>query len=1072
MKINITINGKEYDATNGETILSVCKKNGIEIPTFCHDERLKPFTACFMCVVEIEGNSNSLTPACSTLVTDGMVIKTESDKISETRKMNLELLLSNHLGDCYPPCTLECPTNVDITGYITLISRGMYKEAVKLIRQTNPLPLVCGRVCARPCEDVCRRHNVDSEVAIDWLKRFATDYELTHGGPIRVEKAEATGKKVAIIGAGPAGLTCAYFLSLQGISVDIYEKAPEAGGMLRYGIPAYRLPRKLLQGEIDHILSYGAKLHLSKELGVDVLLPDLKKEYDALFIAVGAQMGSSTRAANEDLENIFQGVDFLREFNLGGKFDFEDKRVIVIGGGNTAIDCARSSLRLNAKEVILAYRRTENEMPANSAEIHDAKLEGVVVRELVAPKEFVGEAGKVKKAVMELMELGEPDESGRRKPMQTGNFRDFECEIVIGAVGQKVDSRGLDNIHLESWGTVKVDSKTFQTSDKNVFCGGDAVWGPSIAIQAIADGKNAAKSICELLEGKKITEKSKKTSLGFYIQKSDLLDKTELKEHLANREKSEKVVMPMIPPKKSIKSWDEVELGLTLEQALAETKRCLECGCQDLFECKLKRYADTYGAAVDSFAGEANISQPDLSHPYIDHDASKCILCGSCIRLCSEIQGTSALGFVNRGFKAIVSKDFNKGFDLSRCTSCGGCISVCPVGALTERYPAFNQGPIKTNKQPSICFYCGDLCSLNLEKRDGKVFKITSSTSFKTTLGNLCAKGKFGFEFANSPVFSPSVNGKSLTKDEGLSTLAKTIASCKNVGIFASCELTNQELDLLCDIAKKLSCKPLSLALMGKSEKFNIIKNLPRANSTEAKGKELFYFGSFSELDNSVASKALFRDACRVSLFTEKSEQTTDSNHRLFFDLQKMLSAITSQNSIICLNPDYLSLPQLEAIVKKVKETGIKTIVLSSYANIDGFMKRFGTNQKQVEYDGVINFGENLKTIKKLYPKTKILASFDYHQSEGNHLKFPLLSFYQTGGSFTNSSGVEVNSQLVDKTNLTLLQKLKKKILDKKPSQERLSAPYPKSFPKIEVSQLENAVQQRFRDLKVANLLF
>ena len=1063
MDVKIQIDGKKILASDKKTILNVCRDEHIHIPTFCNDKRIKPFTSCHMCVVEVEGTKNPLSPACSTTIYDGMKIHTNTQLISETRKMNLELLLSNHLGDCYPPCTLECPSNVDITGYISLISRKMFREAVSLIRQTNPLPLVCGRVCARPCEDVCRRKNVDSAVAIDWLKRFSTDFERENGGPIFAIKKAKTNKKIAIIGAGPAGLSSAYFLSLEGHNVEIFEKLSQPGGMLRYGIPPYRMPRDLLKQEIDHVLSYGAKLHLNKELGVDFSIKELKKDFDSILITVGAQIGSSTRAENENIKNVFQGVDFLRKFNLGEKFDFTNKTVVVIGGGNTAIDCARSPIRMNAKKVILAYRRTEKEMPANEAEIYDAKEEGVEIMELVAPTKYIEKDGKLNAVEMEIMELGSPDESGRRKPMQTGNFKTIKCDIAIGAVGQKVSKLGLESIQMESWGTVKFNNLTFETSEDGIFCAGDAVRGPDIAIQAIADGKNAAKSICEYLSKIPITDKS--NTLGFYIKKTDILSKKELKDHLSDKKKLKKAKMPMLAKQKRISSWDEVEKGLTFESAIKETKRCLECGCQDLFECKLKRYATDYNADISEFKGEINICKTDISHPLIDHDPSKCILCGSCVKICEEVQKTSALGFLNRGFETIISKGIKPDFNASKCTACGGCISVCPVGALTERVPNFNQGPINTKKQPSLCFLCGDLCDLNLEMRNNTIFKVSKRTDQTINMGNLCVKGKFGYEFANN------IQLENRKKD--IMKIAETIKQFNSIALFISVEATCEEVKLLNDFSKIISATPLSLSLFNNGQKYKLLEKVKTCNLKDIINKRIFYFGSLIEMDNSVFQRKIIKYASSIFVFGKDDCLINRTAKKSFSNFKQILKNITEKEDIICLNIDYLNFEQIKLLVKKVNKVGSKLLILSSYPNVRGVIKEIGYTAPIQEYEAIINYGENIQTIQKLYPKSRIIANFNYILGKAkNDYTFQLLPFYLTGGTYMSSKKQKKHYKIRNTHNIDLLKLLinisKKRVL----RNPNLNILQKNKLKKSEISTIEKWVTERLENLDIKNIFY
>jgi formate dehydrogenase major subunit len=376
----LSINGVTVEANEDKTLLDVIREHKLaNIPTLCHYKELSPFGSCAMCVAEVKG-APVLKRTCATPVADGMVVETETKAVQNARKVNLELLLSNHKADCYAPCRLACPAGVDIQGYIALTLRGLYSEAIALIKETNPLPMVCGKVCAKPCEDKCRRNFIDSPVDIKNIKRYAALKDLeAHGQYSAPPTGPETGKKVAVIGSGPAGLSAAFFLRKKGHAVTIFEMMPEAGGMMRYGIPEYRLPKADLQMEIDSILNMGVTIEFNRTLGVDFSIEGLKRDgFDAVFVGIGAQLGSDARTTGGNLEGVIQGVDFLRDVNLGIAPKLYGT-VFVIGGGNTAIDAARTALRHGASSVSIVYRRTEAEMPAAPEEIHDAKEEDIIL---------------------------------------------------------------------------------------------------------------------------------------------------------------------------------------------------------------------------------------------------------------------------------------------------------------------------------------------------------------------------------------------------------------------------------------------------------------------------------------------------------------------------------------------------------------------------------------------------------------------------------------------------------------------------------------------------------------------
>ena len=390
--LNITINNKAIQVEEGTTILQAARDNGIYIPTLCYDEAVKVYGACGLCVVEAEGIPKLLR-SCSAKCSDGMVINTESERVVQSRKIAMELLMSAHDGDCVAPCQLNCPARTDCQGYVGLIANGEFDAALKLIKNRISLPASIGRVCPHPCESACRRKNVEEPINIAQLKAFAADVDLNSNKYIPEKKA-ATGKKIAVIGGGPAGLTAAYQLAIKGHDVTIYDMMEKMGGMLRYGIPQYRLPKEVLDSEIEIIEKLGVKMINGKKLGKDFTIAQLKAENDAVIVAVGAWKSSSMRTQGEDLDGVYGGIDFLRSVIKGEPVEIGNN-VVICGGGNTAMDACRTAVRLGAKNVYIVYRRTRNEMPADDLEIREAEEEGVQYKFLTNPISFNGENGKV-----------------------------------------------------------------------------------------------------------------------------------------------------------------------------------------------------------------------------------------------------------------------------------------------------------------------------------------------------------------------------------------------------------------------------------------------------------------------------------------------------------------------------------------------------------------------------------------------------------------------------------------------------------------------------------------------------
>lgn len=398
-----------------------------------------------------------------------------------------------------PPCQQACPIHQDARGYIALIAKGKFKEALDLVREVNPLPAVCGFICHHPCEEACLREDVDHPVSIRLLKRFIAEYDRSREKD-RIRPKRKRPKKILIVGSGPAGLTCANDLRLMGFSVTIFEALPVLGGMLRVGIPEFRLPREILQMEIEAIRQLGVEMKTDRLFCFDGDGNILKRSgFDAIFLSTGAHLSSKLDIPGESLRGVYPGVEFLREINLGKEVAL-GKKVAIIGGGNVAVDVARSSLRLGAKRVDLYYRRSRREMPAIPEEVDEAIREGIKIHLLTTPVRMIGRGGKAIGMECIRMRLGEPDEKGRRKPIpiEGSNFK-VDAETIISAIGQRVDSKPLKGLEINPDGTIWVDPETGQTSKKGIFAGGDMVTGPGWAIDAIAAGKRGAKAIAEYL---------------------------------------------------------------------------------------------------------------------------------------------------------------------------------------------------------------------------------------------------------------------------------------------------------------------------------------------------------------------------------------------------------------------------------------------------------------------------------------------------------------------------------------------------------------------------------------------
>ncbi|MGI5977789.1 MAG: FAD-dependent oxidoreductase [Candidatus Limivicinus sp.] len=477
------------------------------------------------------------------------------------------------------PCKAACPAHIPVQGYIKLASEGRYREALELIKAKNPFPAVCGRICNKACEEACTRAVVDSPVAIDDIKKFIAEKDLEAEHRYVPKMLNQIGKpypqKVAVIGAGPAGMSCAYYLAVKGYPVTIFEKEDKPGGMLTLGIPSFRLDKKVVNSEIDVLRELGVEFRTGVEVGKDVTLPQLREQgFKAFYLGIGASKGVPVGCKGDDLPGVFTGIDFLRAVNLGEKPEVGSS-VAVIGGGNVAIDVARTALRLGAKNVTIVYRRGRDEMPAADDEIQEAADEGVSFKFLASPAEILG-SGKAEQLKVELMELGEADAKGRRKPVGTGKFEIMDVTAVISSIGQKIDLCGMDEgtgMKFGPKGNVIADAVTYQTGQPDIFAGGDVVTGPKFAIDAIAAGREAAISIHRFVHPGQ--------SLIYGRDRHDYkpLDTGNVALALDSFDSYPRQHAKSGSPAEAKKTFKDLRGTLTEEQIKKEADRCLGCGC-------------------------------------------------------------------------------------------------------------------------------------------------------------------------------------------------------------------------------------------------------------------------------------------------------------------------------------------------------------------------------------------------------------------------------------------------------------------------------------------------------------
>ena len=535
--------------------------------------------ACAQCVETCPGNALKLgQKLCSTenLTPPGYAKLTNTVFVKKTFNPDYRENFKDTLDTGTAPCKAACPAHVPVQGYLKLAAQGRYTEALELIKKENPFPAVCGRICNKRCEDECTRASVDEAVAIDEVKRFIADHDLHEDTRFVPKMVNQIGRpyteKIAVIGAGPAGMSCAYYLANKGYPVTVFDRNPVPGGMLTLGIPNFRLEKDVLNAEIDILKDMGVTFKCGVEVGKDITIEQLRSEgYKGFYLAIGAQKSQSLRIDGEDLSGVFGGVDFLREVNLGNKPEIGES-CAVVGGGNVAMDVCRAAVRLGAKNTYIIYRRSADELPADPEEVKEAMEEGVQFRFLNAPVAIEGKDGKVSALKVEIMELGEPDEKGRRKPVGTGKFKTIKVNSVIGAIGQTIDWGELDigALKTAAKGVAMADPVTLQTAQEDIFVGGDCYTGPKFAIDAIAAGREGAISLHRYVQpGQSLT--LARNPRDFYELDKDnvVLDINCFDAPVRQEVKHD--------PRKA-KTMKNDRVTFTEEQVKAEASRCLGCG--------------------------------------------------------------------------------------------------------------------------------------------------------------------------------------------------------------------------------------------------------------------------------------------------------------------------------------------------------------------------------------------------------------------------------------------------------------------------------------------------------------
>jgi formate dehydrogenase major subunit len=809
--VKLWVNDREVKANFDETILQACKREGIEIPSLCDlPSGPKANNPCGLCVVEIEGKG--IVRACETLVEEGLRVKTDTPQVKEIRRTILNEILANHYGDCKSPCHTPCPGKLNIQGYIGFIAKGDFKASLALIKEKLPLPACVGRVCPRFCEPICRRTLVDSPVAINNLKRFVADYCYEHG-EIPPEIKPSKGKKVAVIGAGPAGLSCAYFLRLDGYDVVIFDRDEQAGGMLRYGIPSFKLPKYVVDREVSSILNLGIEFRPKMTWGRDFTLKDLfAEDFKAVFIAIGARKEKLSGFPGEELAE--SGLGFLFRFNKGeiNSVDaFKGKKVAILGCSYTAVDLSRVLIRLSAR-IDVIYQRSRIESAVPQREISYAEKEGVHFVFATAPVELIAlENGYELKLARTIK-----TEKREVKILEDTIFTE-KYDFVFRAWGEDSVTDFLSFGEIESKlevtpeGILKVDTQTLATSIPGVFVGGDVRTGTRTVIQAVAEGRKTAQAIKAYLEDEQ-NEHRKQSYLPKITVKFDFSRGKRVEEidsnFLNQFTPQQRARLKERPIEERIKDFKEVLIGLTPEEAQLEAQRCLKCGCLGIHKCDLRKYMIIED--VPATNSLKRIKYPiKMNHPQIEVDLNKCIACEKCVRICP--------------YSAIFFKVVDKGkpteyitFRFTEsCVNCGKCVDTCPTGALVKKNQPvpYEKGSAKEVK--SVCGYCGVGCNLTVVVKNSTILEV-KGRDLPPNYGFTCVKGVFGFEYYRSherltkPLIRKNIKEefKEVDWETALEFVAENLLRIKDkygpsaLGFLCSSRTSNEENYLLQKIAR------------------------------------------------------------------------------------------------------------------------------------------------------------------------------------------------------------------------------------------------------------------------------
>jgi formate dehydrogenase major subunit len=699
---------------------------------------------------------------------------------------------------------LTCPGQINVQGYIAHVSKGEYEEAVRLVMDKNPFPFSVGRVCPRFCETRCRRILVDEPVSINHLKRFVADWCMANKVDLKISRQKPTGKKIAVIGGGPSGLTAAFYLTRSGHDVTVYEAAPKLGGMLRYGFPEYKIPKDVLDYEISTILRTGISVKLNQRWGIDFNLQELRDQgYGAILITIGAPVDEPLDIPGCTLPNVIPAIKFLKDINSGKSADYGN-RAAVIGGNNVAMETARALIRSGVDTVTIIHPRPKTEMSANQRNIREAEKEGVQFLLMASPVQISPADNGLDVELMR-MKLGEPDKRGARNPEAIpGSSNIFQVDTVISSLGQMACGDSAfkggaleESLELTANNNIKADPRNFLTNHDGIYAAGDVTSGPRSVIQSVVAARRAAKNIHGQVMG--IAKEPAESRFNFTRGRS--FDDVDLRNfegiNVKLREK-----MPERSPEICTQDFDEVKLGFTEKMAIREANRCLSCGCTAFDRCALKKLSIDHEVNLNKTGmGTKPVYAKDTSHPVILVDLNKCIYCQKCANSCEyNALDLSADSFDEQGRPEKIVLKFNE-----RCVHCGKCVDNCSTGALNKRDRLVPITSESVRKIRSTCPYCGAGCQIILNVKGNTLMEVTDDPDLAPNYGALCVKGRFGQKFVQhrerltKPLIRQGDQLVETTWEEALNVVAKKFFDLKamygadSIFGFSCARATNEE---------------------------------------------------------------------------------------------------------------------------------------------------------------------------------------------------------------------------------------------------------------------------------------